>query len=84
MRRANKDTQLPSGGGPDGKKSLLVCKGQRVIISIFGTQRNRENFGEDALDFRPERWDEISINNPGFMAFSMGPRLCTGRKMPYP
>ncbi|KAJ4304896.1 hypothetical protein N0V90_000424 [Kalmusia sp. IMI 367209] len=78
MRIANTDNWLPSGGGSEGKDSLLVRKGQRVVISIFGSHRNPANFGEDASEFRPDRWNELNIDTPGYLPFSMGPRICTG------
>lgn len=80
MRKANKDTWLPSGGGEYGTEKLFLRKGERVIISIYGAQRNPASFGEDAAEFKPERWEHLSINTPGFLAFSMGPRLCSGSK----
>jgi cytochrome P450 len=80
LRRANKDTWLPSGGGEDGTEKLLLHKGERVVISIYGAQRDPANFGDDASEFNPERWEHLSVNTPGFLAFSMGPRLCAGSK----
>ena len=77
---ANTDTWLPTGGGKDGKDKMFVKKGQRIVISIFGSHRNPANFGEDAGKFRPERWDSLNIDTPGYLPFSMGPRVCTGRK----
>ncbi|KAF3002690.1 hypothetical protein E8E13_009946 [Curvularia kusanoi] len=80
LRRANRDTWLPSGGGEDGTEQLLLQKGDRVFISIFGTQRLPATFGKDACEFKPERWEHLSVNTPGFAVFSMGPRLCAGSK----
>jgi hypothetical protein len=60
--------------------SLLVRKGQRVVVSIFGTHRSPAYFGKDASEFRPERWDSISTSTPGYVPFSIGPRACIGRK----
>ena len=83
LRRANKDTWLPSGSGRYGTDKLLIRKGKRVVISIYGAQRDQANFGEDASEFIPERWEHLSVNTPGFLAFSMGPRLCAGSKKSY-
>ncbi|KAK3935709.1 cytochrome P450 [Diplogelasinospora grovesii] len=71
-RIANKDTWLGSGGGPDGKDPLLVKCGQCV--------RSVRNFGDDALEFWPERWEHLRENTPGFFPFLMGPRQCLGQQ----
>ena len=59
---------------------LLLHKGERVVISIYGAQRDPANFGKDASEFKPERWEHLSVNTLGFLAFTMGPRLCAGSK----
>ena len=80
-RTANKDTYLPVGGGPAGDASVLVEKGQRVIFSSWGSHRSLKNFGEDAHEFRPERWDSLNAESlTGFIPFNLGPRACPGRK----
>lgn len=79
-RIANKDTWLPAGGGPEGKDSLLVKKGQPLVLSTWGAGRHAQNFGDDALAFRPERWDDLATDTPGFLPFLIGPRTCSGRK----
>ncbi|KAH7137908.1 cytochrome P450 [Dendryphion nanum] len=81
LRRANTDTWLPTGGGHDGKERLLIRRGERVVISIFGSHRNPANFGDDASEFRPERWDSLNLDAPGYLPFSMGPRVCIGRQL---
>lgn len=81
MRRANTDTWLPRGGGKDGNDRLLIRKGQRVILSIFSSHRNPAVFGQDAGEFRPERWDDLKKDTPGYFPFSLGPRACVGRQL---
>ncbi|KAF7562869.1 hypothetical protein G7046_g1290 [Stylonectria norvegica] len=78
-RLANKDTWLDNGGGPDGTEPLFVKKGQCVFFSIWGTQRNEKYFGDDALSFKPERWETVKVDTAGFMPFSLGPRNCLGQ-----
>ncbi|KAK8018932.1 hypothetical protein PG991_008122 [Apiospora marii] len=78
-RIANKDTWLPTGGGPEGKDSLLIKKGQPLVLSTWGAGRHSKNFGDDALEFRPERWDDLSTDTPGFLPFLIGPRTCSGQ-----
>lgn len=37
-----------------------IEKGTRVYIPIYGLQRDQDIWGEDAEEFRPERWDPDS------------------------
>ncbi|KAI0010698.1 putative cytochrome P450 alkane hydroxylase, partial [Xylariaceae sp. FL0662B] len=78
-RMANKDTVLPVGGGPDGKSPLFVAKDHVITYSTFVMHRRKEFFGEDAEEFRPERWESL---RPGweFLPFNGGPRICPGQK----
>lgn len=56
-RASNKDTVLPRGGGPDGKQPILVPKGTSVRWSLYSMHRDKNIYGSDADEFRPERWD---------------------------
>jgi cytochrome P450 len=78
-RVAARDTTLPTGGGPDGKSAIAVRKGETVNLCVYAMQRRVDLWGEDALEFKPERWEE---RKPGwiFLPFSGGPRTCLGRK----
>ncbi len=57
-RVAVRDTVLPRGGGPDGLSPVMVKKGQNVAYSVYALHRRTDIYGEDALQFRPERWGE--------------------------
>ncbi|KAK2048389.1 cytochrome P450 [Colletotrichum somersetense] len=74
-----RDTSLPVGGGPDGKAPVLVPKGTIVRCSIFHLHRRKDLYGEDADEFRPERWEE---RRPtwDYIPFSGGPRICIGQQ----
>ncbi|KAF9879647.1 cytochrome p450 52e1 [Colletotrichum karsti] len=78
-RGAARDTTLPVGGGPDGKSPVFVPKGTLVRWSTFAFQRRKDLFGEDADEFRPERWED---RRPGwdYLPFSGGPRICIGQQ----
>ena len=78
-RDAVDDTYLPLGGGPDGKSPLFVPKGGVVAWSLFAMHRRKDYYGEDAEEFRPERWETL---RPGweYLPFNGGPRICLGRK----
>lgn len=78
-RFATKDTSIPSGGGPDGKSPVFVKKGMKVTYSVAVTHRRKDIWGEDAEEFRPERWHERKYGWE-FLPFNGGPRICLGRK----
>ncbi|KAK3174962.1 hypothetical protein OEA41_002208 [Lepraria neglecta] len=50
------DTVLPVGGGPDGESTVFVAKGQLAYWSKWTMHRRKDLYGEDAEEFRPERW----------------------------
>lgn len=79
-RTANRDTWLPSGGGKDGQSSVLVKEGERVVFASWGSHRSRKAFGDDAYEFRPERWEGLKSDSLGYVPFNLGPRACVGRK----
>lgn len=81
--------------GKDGKAitSLHVKKGQQIVIGIFTLNRSKDIYGEDADEFRPERWLEddkkektaeqafrFTTWSP-LMTFLAGPRGCIGYKL---
>ena len=82
-RTAIRDNVLPLGGGPDGKSPLLVPKGYGIGYSVYAMQRRKDLWGEDAEEFRPERW-ETARPSWEFLPFNGGPRVCLGRKFPHP
>ena len=59
MRAANKDTVLPKGGGLDGQAPLFVPKGTSCRFAVYSLHRRRDVYGDDAEEFRPERWDAL-------------------------
>ncbi|GAB1312156.1 Cytochrome P450 alkane hydroxylase [Madurella fahalii] len=79
-RSSNKETILPRGGGPDGKRPILVPKGTSVRWSNHGVHRNKDIFGPDADEFRPERWDADLRVGWEYIPFSGGPRICLGQQ----
>ncbi|PQE33662.1 putative cytochrome P450 52A12 protein [Rutstroemia sp. NJR-2017a WRK4] len=60
-RQAARDTVLPVGGGPDGKSPIFVKKGDMVIYSSWALHRRKDFYGEDADEFRPERWEKLRV-----------------------
>ena len=87
MRQATKTTVLPLGGGPDASSPILVRKGEAVSYSVYAMHRRKDLYGDDADQFRPERWDPGSAQGPdlrnigwGYLPFNGGPRVCLGRE----
>ena len=79
-RMANKDTYLPTGGGPDGTSRVFVPEGNIVQVHMHSLQRRQDIYGPDAEEFRPERWASLDSLDPwAFLPFSNGPRICIGR-----
>ncbi|KAK4108074.1 cytochrome P450 [Canariomyces notabilis] len=79
VRMALKDATLPVGGGKSGKEPLAVPKDTTIIYSLGGLQRRKDIYGEDALEFRPERWEGAKINRWHFIPYNHGPRHCLGQ-----
>ncbi|KAF2641585.1 cytochrome P450 52A12 [Massarina eburnea CBS 473.64] len=78
-RRALKDTCLPFGGGPDGTKPVYIRKDTPVEYGIYTIHRRKDLWGEDADDFRPERWDGRR-SRWEYIPFNGGPRICIGQQ----
>lgn len=55
-RVAYKDTVLPLGGGVDGLSPIFVARQTMVHFSVYTLHRRRDLWGNDADEFRPERW----------------------------
>ncbi|QIW97180.1 hypothetical protein AMS68_002698 [Peltaster fructicola] len=86
-RSALEDTTLPIGGGPDGKSPLFCPKGQVVAWSVYALHRRKDYYGEDAEEFRPERWlDNAETGKKGlrvgweYLPFNGGARICLGQQ----
>lgn len=77
-RRATKDTTLPRGGGPDGNSPIFVRKDQQVDYSVHVMHHRKDLWGEDADEFKPERWIGRKVGWE-YLPFNGGPRICLGR-----
>ncbi|KAI0763276.1 cytochrome P450 [Trametes elegans] len=89
LRMAVEDDLLPLGdpvyikGVP--QDHICVPKGTPIVIPILAINRDKTLWGEDALEFRPERWDALpaSVSNiPGIWAHNLtfmgGQHACLG------
>jgi len=66
----------------------FIPKGTRILIVPWAINKSVEMWGDDALEFNPERWLKEegkgasggATSNYAFMTFLAGPRGCIGRK----
>ncbi|MQL82171.1 hypothetical protein Taro_014631 [Colocasia esculenta] len=70
---------------PDG---FSIRKGETITYQPYCMGRMKYIWGEDAEEFRPERWlDENGIVRPEnpfkFSVFQAGPRICLGKEFAY-
>ncbi|GMF09908.1 unnamed protein product [Phytophthora lilii] len=78
MREAMADTTLVDG--------TFVEKGQTLMISSYCNARNKKTWGEDALEFKPERMidpetGKLRVLSPYvFSGFGSGQHVCIGQK----
>ncbi|KAM0716806.1 hypothetical protein Q7P37_007609 [Cladosporium fusiforme] len=86
-REALEDATLPVGSGPDGSAPLFIPKGKVVAWSVYAMHRRKDYYGEDADEFRPERWlDDAVAGKKGirprweYLPFNGGPRMCLGQQ----
>jgi cytochrome P450 len=65
---------------PDGHK---IPAGTAVSPLIQALMRRKEVWGDDASEYRPERWSEFTEEPDAFMfpAFQAGQRTCLGKHM---
>lgn len=78
-RQAVRDTTLPRGGGVDGLSPVYIKKGQEVNYFVHVMHRRKDIWGEDAAEFRPERWEGKRVGWE-FLPFNGGPRICLGQQ----
>ncbi|KXT12791.1 hypothetical protein AC579_1808 [Pseudocercospora musae] len=80
MRVTDKDTTV---------QGEFIPKGTTVILSPWAINTSKHLWGEDALEFKPERWLNAdgkanshggAESNYAFLTFLHGPRSCIGQK----
>ncbi|XP_017243980.1 cytochrome P450 704C1 [Daucus carota subsp. sativus] len=78
-KAAGEDDTLPDG--------FKVKKGDGVNYMAYAMGRMTSIWGEDAEEFRPERWIDNGVFKPEspyiFTAFQAGPRICLGKEFAY-
>lgn len=62
-------------------EGYIIPAGAYLIIPIFKIHRNATFWGEDVLEFKPERFEKEKIrkiHSHAFIPFTKGPRMCLG------
>merc|ERR1712151_195589 len=69
------DDTLPNG--------TWVSRGSSVAYSTYSMGRSKRIWGEDAAEFRPERWLTMEHVPDAYMnpVFHAGPRECLGKRL---
>ena len=80
FRTAIRDTILPVGGGTDGRSPLFVEQGVVVALNKWALHHDRDIWGDDADEFKPQRWDDKRPTTWEFVPFWCGPRICPAQQ----
>ncbi|KAF5521032.1 Pisatin demethylase [Colletotrichum aenigma] len=75
---------VPEGGATIADR--FFPEGSVVGINSWVQHHNKSIFGQDADEFRPERWliddeDKLSLMNRNWMPFGLGSRTCLGKNV---
>ncbi|GMR62889.1 hypothetical protein PMAYCL1PPCAC_33084, partial [Pristionchus mayeri] len=71
-RRCTRDTVI---GG------ISIERGTYVQPDVYSIHFNEDIWGDDAAQFRPERWLSSTVPPHAFLSFGLGPRKCIGYKL---
>jgi len=79
-KQALKSDVLPSGHG--------VNPSTVILFSLYSMGRIEEIWGEDCMEFKPERWiskkgGNVYVPSYKFIAFNAGPRTCLGKDLSF-
>ncbi|PVF96582.1 cytochrome P450 [Serendipita vermifera] len=82
IRRSIEACPLPSPLSKMGRPLYMPAKSSITYIPIL-IQRDPDLWGEDAAEFKPERWLSGSTPSNAFIPFNAGPRICLGQQLAY-
>ncbi|KAG9017192.1 hypothetical protein FRB90_001411 [Tulasnella sp. 427] len=81
LRVAAQDDRIPTSDGTE----VFIRAGQFVHVAFEAFNTRKDVWGEDAFEFKPERWTNLPLaakQSPGLvmglMTFSLGPHSCPG------
>lgn len=73
MRKAERDIEVDGG---------IVPKDVGIYVPVYTIHRLVEYWGEDAAEFKPDRWKHADKFHPAqFMPFGGGLRICPGKEL---
>ncbi|KAF5869332.1 putative cytochrome p450 alkane hydroxylase protein [Botrytis fragariae] len=82
IRSCGKDCILSTGGGSDGKDPVLFVRGTEVNYVFRSMHLDKDIWGADADEFRPERWEKIEkAQLQAYIPFPKGDRVFSAQKM---
>ena len=75
LKTAVADDILPNG--------THIPKGACLVYTAYALGRSKEIWGDDALEFKPERWLDVQKQPSQFqyLVFNAGPRVCLGKSL---
>jgi len=76
---------VAQGGGADGNTPVLILRGLDIGFVPYYIHRQKDLYGHDAMNFRPERWEGAELANIewAYLPFHGDSRLCLGSKCPF-
>lgn len=72
LKCAGQDDVLPDG--------QIIPAGAKVLYSPYIFGRSKDIWGEDVMEFKPERWESKKPTDYEFPSFNAGPRICLGKE----
>ncbi len=75
------DCTLPSGGGKSGREPIYIRSGTRIEMRFGIMHRDKDYWGSDAEEFRPERWLDDLRPKWRYIPFLGGARVCPAQQM---
>ncbi|EFP13128.1 hypothetical protein CRE_07685 [Caenorhabditis remanei] len=62
---------------------IRVEKGVHVVANTWAIHTDPKIWGDNANEFKPERWESPPNSHQTFLSFGLGPRQCIGMRLAY-
>ncbi|CAE6531569.1 unnamed protein product [Rhizoctonia solani] len=89
IRRSTSSPSILPSNLSETRHGLFLYPRCSITYSLLHIHRRKDIWGEDAEDFKPERWladdsKRVHVTNPfAFIPFNGGPRMCLGQNLAY-